>query len=214
MEEIRKEKHTNFLNLKTYEKQVDQTDLSQRNKSKECINSAQINRKVTDIKWPKGTVAIAGDSVMSGIREELLKTDKHNVKVRFFRGGTIEDMDDNIKPILKREQDYVILHVGTNNATNLTTRDILDKLLQLKSKIHNARKSWQVFISQYTLRSDNGKAALTNHHLFNLLEELNIDIVKNRNIGSKTHHGGKGLHLNPHGTAKLALNLKATIRKL
>ena len=67
--------------------------------------------------------------------------------------------------------------------------------------------------SQPTLRSDNRKAALTNHHICNLLEELNIDIVKNRNIGSK-HLGGKGLHLNPHGTARLALNLKATIRKL
>ena len=123
---------TNFLNLKAYEKQADQTDLSQRNKSNECINSAQINSKATDVKWPKGTVAIVGDSIMSGIREELLKTDKHNVKVRFFRGGTIEDMEDNIKPILKREPDYIILHVGTNNATNSTARDILDKLLQLK----------------------------------------------------------------------------------
>ena len=55
--------------------------------------------------------------------------------------------------------------------------------------------------------------ALTNHHLCNLLEELNIEIVKNRNIGSK-HLGGKGIHLNLHGTARLALNLKATIRKL
>ena len=68
---------------------------------------------------------------MSGIREELLKTDKHNVKVRFYRGGTIEDMEDNIKPILKKEPDYIILHVGTNNATNFTARDILDKLLRL-----------------------------------------------------------------------------------
>ena len=29
---------TNFLNLKTYEEQADQTDLSQRNKSNKCIN--------------------------------------------------------------------------------------------------------------------------------------------------------------------------------
>ena len=150
---------------------------------------------------------------MSEIKEELLKTDKHNVKVRFFRGGTIEDMEDNIKPILKREPDYIILHVETNNATNLTTRDILDKLLQLKSKILNPSKSCKVIISQPTLRSDNGKAALTNHHLANLLEELNINIVKNRNIGSK-HLGGKGLHLNHHGTARLALNLKVTTRQL
>ena len=66
---------------------------------------------------------------MSRIREELLKTDKHNVKVSFFRGGTIEDMEDNIKHILKREPDRIILHIGNNNATNLTASDILDKLL-------------------------------------------------------------------------------------
>ena len=39
---------------------------------------------VTDVKWPKVAVAIAGDSMMSGIRKEF-KTDKHNVKVRFFK---------------------------------------------------------------------------------------------------------------------------------
>ena len=189
MHETRKEKHTNFLNLKIYEEQADQIDLSQRNKSNKCINSAQINSKITDVKWPTGTVAIVGDSIMLGIREELLKTDKHSVKVRFFRGGTIEDMEDNIKPILKREPDYIILHVGTNNATNSTARDILDKLLQLKSKILNARKSCKVIISQPTLRSDNGKAALTDNHLYDLLEELRIDIVKNCKIDSK-HLGG------------------------
>ena len=40
LQEIWKEKHTNFLNLKTHEEQGDQTDLSQRNKSRECISSA------------------------------------------------------------------------------------------------------------------------------------------------------------------------------
>ena len=39
-----------FLNLKTYEEQADQTDLLQRYKPNECINSAQINSKLTDAK--------------------------------------------------------------------------------------------------------------------------------------------------------------------
>ena len=68
------------MNLQTYE-ETDQIDLSQRNKSNKYINSAKINSKVTDVKWPKGTVAIVGDSII----RELLKTDKHNAKVRFFR---------------------------------------------------------------------------------------------------------------------------------
>ena len=150
---------------------------------------------------------------MSGIRKELLKTDKHDEKVRFFRDGIIEDMENNVNPILKREPDYIILHVGTNNTTSLTACDIIGKLLQLKSAILHDPKSCKVIISQPTLCSDNVKAALTNHHLCNLLEELNIDILKKCNIGSK-HFGRKGLHLNPHGTARLALNLNATIRKL
>ena len=150
MQEIRNKQRKHFLNLKTSEEQADQNHLSQRNKSSEYIKSAQINRKVTDAKWPKGTVAIKGVSIMSAIREELLKTDKHDVKVRFFRGKTFEDMEDSIKPILKREPDYIILHVGIINETNLTTRDILDKLLRLKATILNAPKSCKVIISQPT----------------------------------------------------------------
>ena len=101
LQEVRKEYRTNFSNLKKYEDQAAWTDLSQRNKSNEVINSSQINSKVTDVKWPKGTVAIVGDSMMSGIIE-LLKTDKHDVKVRFSRGGTTKNMEDNIKPILQK----------------------------------------------------------------------------------------------------------------
>ena len=59
----------------------------------------------------------------------------------FFRGGTIEDIEDDIKPILKREPNYIIFHVRANNATNLTACVILEKLLRLKSTILDARKS-------------------------------------------------------------------------
>ena len=55
-----------------------------------------IHSKVTDVKWSKRTIAIVGDLIMSGKREELLKTDKHNVKLRLFRGWTTEDNEENI----------------------------------------------------------------------------------------------------------------------
>ena len=38
---------------------------------------------------------------------------------------------------------------------------------------------------------------------------MNIPIVKNRNI-TVDHLGSKSLHLNPHGIARLAMNLKAS----
>ena len=43
--------------------------------------------KVTYVKRAKGTVAIAGDSIVSVITEELLKTEKHDVKARILLVG-------------------------------------------------------------------------------------------------------------------------------
>ena len=42
---------------------------------------------------------------------------------------------------------------------------------------------------------------------------IDVQYSQNAVFGSK-NLGGKGLHLNPHGAARLALNLKAAIRKL
>ena len=60
-----------------YNKEIQQTN----------INSAQIYWKVTYVKRLKGIVAIAGDSIVSVITEELLKTETHDVKARFFIVG-------------------------------------------------------------------------------------------------------------------------------
>ena len=46
-----------------------------------------------------------------------------------------------------------------------------------------------------------------------ILKELNIPLKKNFNIVKK-HLGSRGLHLNEHGTSRLAMNYIATIRKL
>ena len=91
------------------------------------------------------------------IREDLLITNKRKVKMRFLRGGTVEDTTDNIKSILKRGPDFIISHVGTNNAVSMTSRDILNKLMQLKPFIMKSNKNYKVIISQPTLRSDNEK---------------------------------------------------------
>ena len=47
-------------------------------------------------------------------------------------GGTGEDITDNIKSILKREPNFIILHVETNNVASMTSRDILNRLIKLK----------------------------------------------------------------------------------
>ena len=60
---------------------------------------------------------------------------------------------------------------------------------------------------------DDGKVCLTISELNDLLEKLDIPIVKNRNI-TVDHLGSKGFHLNPYGIARFVMNFKASIRKL
>ena len=79
----------------------------------------------------------------------------------------------------------IFIHAGTNDAVKFTSRDILNKLLQLKSFIQEKLPDAEIIVSTPTLRSDNGKAALTIRQLTNHLINLNIDILDNRNITCK-----------------------------
>ena len=135
------------------------------------------------------------------IDENRLSGAKPNsVKVRIFRGATIDDMKDFLKPYLKRSPTNIILHVGTNNSINDSSSVILNKLLSLKKFIHT-------------------KLPESNVILFNILNfnkhlnSLKIDTIDNGNISSE-HLNGSGLHLNRHGKGKLAMNLIKKLREL
>ena len=130
--EIRHNKHKIYLQSKNLERNRNQTN----NEERQDVHQ-----------WPRGTVAIIGDSMVSGLKEELLSNKKHQVKVKCCRGATIEDMFDYVKPILKRKPDYVVLHVGTNNAKDMTSKNMLDKLLQLKTAVLDSDKNQSYFIS-------------------------------------------------------------------
>ena len=107
--------------------------------------------------------------MVSGLKEELLSNKKHQVKVKCCRGATVEDMYDYVKPILKRKPDYVVLHVGTNNTKDMTSRNILAKLLQLKTAVLDSDKKFKVILSQPMTRVDDDKAAFTISKLNHLL---------------------------------------------
>ena len=107
---------------------------------------------------------------------------------------------------------HIIVHIGTNDATRSTSREILDKLLKLKTLIKETLPETEVTFSTPTIRSDNGKAALTVRNLCGHLLDLNMDILDNRNITSK-HLGRKGLHLNKAGSTHLPKNIIHKLRK-
>ena len=162
--------------------------------------------------YPSNTTVIASNSIINGIHEERLSGKYRVVKVRNFPGATIEDMIHNLVLILERNLCRLILHVGTNKAESCTSREILDKLLKLKTFISEKFPQCQTIFSTPTIRSDKAKANLTVRQLTNHLLQLEIDVVDNRNITDRCI-GIKGLHLNISGTIQLAKNFLNFIKR-
>ena len=166
-----------------------------------------------DHPFPKGTCLIVGDSMLAGIDENRLQTGKHKVKVRYLPGARTDHIYDYMKPLLRKLPNYIILHIGTNDALNNTSREILDKILKLKTYIQKELMKCKITISTPMSRHDHGKAALTISHLSKKFKDLSISIVDNSNIGAIYLNIG-GLHLNDEGLGRLAINLKLKILKL
>ena len=137
-----------------------------------------------DFPWPKGTICIAGDSIVSGLQTGLL-FQKHEVKVKSFSGANVRDMHNNIKLILRHKLEYIILDVGTNSALNVPPNEIQDKILELKKKIEEINKDCKVIISTPTYRFDNRKAGNTVNELANMFINPNVPVVYNKNISWK-----------------------------
>ena len=161
--------------------------------------------------YPPNTCVLMGDSILNGVIERNLSNDR-SVKVRKFPGATVDDLRHHALPIIRKQPKYLIIHAGTNDAVKFTSRDILNKLLQLKSFIQEKLPDAEITISTPTLRSDNGKAALTVRQLTNHLVNLKIDALDNRNITGK-HLSRRGLHLNQSGFSLLTKYIISMLRK-
>ena len=148
--------------------------------------------------------------MISGINEHRLSYRGRKVKVRSFPGATTKDMHDYIKPLLKKAPDNIILHIGTNDTVNYTSRAVLDNILSLKTFIEKSLPNSQVSISNIINRTDNGKATLTVKKVNEHLSSLQIDVIDNSNVNAGCLNRD-GLHLNEPGAGKLAVNF---IRKI
>ena len=137
-------------------------------------NQNQSECKVEDERvWRKNTTLIVGDSIISGIDQQYLSVKGRITKVRSFPGATINDMYDYIKPLLKKATDNVILHVGTKDAPNSTSRAILDNMLSLKSFIGKTLPQSKVCISKLVKRT------ATDHlHVIFLMRKAQIKLTQ------------------------------------
>ena len=160
--------------------------------------------------WPTITTLITGSSIMSGIQENRLK--RYKAKVRVFPGAVIDDMFDYLAPLLKKKPTNIILHIGSNDAINKSDVEIIDEINNLKSHIGSILPETKVFLSCPVVRKDNIRANLTLRKVDTYFKSLPY-VIKNDNIDT-TCLGKMGLHLNPKGSGRLAINYISLMRRL
>ena len=184
---IREEKHQEYLlstgckspSLENIDNNETRKQFCDPQARKENLNeTAEINK---EFHWPSGTCAIVGDSMVNGIDEKKLQ--KHgSVKVFDFSGARINDINHHLMPIIAKRPDYLIVHVGINDATTNTSRKIIDDLLMLKCNILKELPNCRVIVSKPTERIDHGKTNLTLRNINKHLETLNLECIENGNI--------------------------------
>ena len=101
--------------------------------------------------WLLDTCVIVADSMINGSCKKRLSKKHGNVKAFYFSGARIEDINHYIIPIIKKQPDYLIPHVGTNNVASLVTnasKNIADNLLMLKSNISKQLPICRIVLSK------------------------------------------------------------------
>jgi len=165
--------------------------------------------------WKERTTLIAGDSMLNGLDERRL-SNKGNVKVRAFPGCTIADLREHyIQPLLKKRPSSVIIHAGTNDASQegANADEILHALLDLKAEVEKNIEGCKVILSLPTQRVDRPSANKIIQTVNRKMQALGINTINNNNI-SRNDIGRKGLHLNMKGVNKLGSNMAAKLKSI
>ena len=128
-------------------------------------------------------------------QEKLSRASRRNVVVRSFGGVTLMSlMSEKITPLLRKNPESVIVHVGMNDSIKMTSDTITTELLQLKHYIEGQLEDCKVCFALPIIRTDNGKARLTINRLNERMECLNAICCLNKNI-DETCLGKSGQHI-------------------
>ena len=73
--------------------------------------------------------------MLTGLREAKLSRDK-KIKVRFFSGAKMEDLQYHLIPYLKKKPDNIIIHIGTNDSPYKSEDLIYKEFFNVKQIIH------------------------------------------------------------------------------
>ena len=166
--------------------------------------SVEIRQQITREK--RSLSCLAGDSIIQHVQgRKLSMSDKH-VPVKSFSGARISDMDDYLKPLLRKEPDSVILHVGTDNIRDESSLSVAEGIINMASQVQQDFPSTRLAISPLLPRSDNlelnDKIKEANKILNSLCSSRGLTLLHMTNI-DLTCLNRRGVHLNRKRSALL-----------
>ncbi len=133
-----------------------------------------------------------------------MSDENNHVVVKSFAGAKIEDMEDYLKPIVRKTPAEIILHVGTNDLGNLSAYEIAQGIEKLGTQIAEDCPGTGIVLSSITLRTDSSrlaaKAVETNKLVRALCSRNKWKFIDHTSVNS-TWFNSRGLYLNRKGTA-------------
>ena len=155
--------------------------------------------------------------MVSNINEKTLSR-KFHMKVRSFPGANTRDLQDYVKPLIRKRPEKIIIVIGTNDIERKPVTEILRSIKLVMDMILEKLPDCHLVISEIIRRADsrlndaelaklNGKINTFNQSL----KKMNVDILRQQNI-IQDHLGRDGLHLNFNGNRQLALNIIEKLR--
>ena len=147
----------------------------------------------------KKVTVIAGDSIIKNIQGWRLSNPPNHVVVKSFAGANSTDMEDYLRPILRKEPDKIILHVGTNDISHQSARRVAQGIANLGTQIVQDSPATSLVISSILPRTDkpelSKKVVEANEHIKAFCNGNNWEFMDHAAIDSSCLNM-RGLHLN------------------
>lgn len=150
-----------------------------------------------------------GDSTLKYLRSHKMSRNSQ-VQMPTFPGCTTQDMKDHIKPLLRRNPEEIIIHVGTNNLRSSNPPcECAEELIDLAESVSSESPA-MVTISSLISRSDDESLASKVPDVYKVLKQFckqkSWGFIDHSNISATDHLNWSGLHLNKGRTSRLAQN--------
>ena len=105
-------------------------------------------------KHKKNVTAVVGDSMVKNLQGWRLSTEENHVVVKSFAGATSSDMEDYVKPVIRKETHKLIVHVGTNDLKKLPPNRVAEGIANIANQIQEDSPGTEIVISSLLARSD------------------------------------------------------------